>query len=163
MILLMSWLLILPHNKLFINNYEIIGTLHSYILSQSEFYNIILYLWLFIIYYITILIESGRIPSDLTEAESELVSGYNIEYSGFLYALFASAEYTAMFFNSIIITCLFFSSNYYYLFLKTTLIFFSFIIIRATLPRLRYSDLLIFSWYYIIPFQLFILILFILF
>ena len=64
MILLMSWLLLLPHNKLYINNYEIIGTLHSYLLSQSHIYNIILYNWLFIIYYITILIESGRIPSD---------------------------------------------------------------------------------------------------
>ena len=106
MILLMCWFILLAHNKLSINSYEIIGTLYSYINSQNEYYNIVYYPWLFIIFFLTILIESGRIPSNLTEAESELVSGYNIEYGGILYALFASAEYSTMFFNSITLSIL---------------------------------------------------------
>lgn len=157
MILLVSWIILLPHNKIGFNYYELsnIGTINSYIDSQLYLWNIFQYPWLFFIYFIATLVESGRIPSDLTEAESELVSGYNIEYGGFLYALFASAEYSAMFFNSLLITLLLFGGgSILLLFIKFSIIFLLFIFIRATLPRLRYTDLLIFSWYYVIPFQI---------
>jgi len=161
MILLLSWIILLPHNKIGSNFYESsnFGTINSFIDSQSYSFlswNLFQYPWLFLIYFIATLVESGRIPSDLTEAESELVSGYNIEFGGFLYALFASAEYSAMFFNSLLISLLLFGGgSIFSLFLKFSLIFLLFIFLRATLPRFRYSDLLLFSWFYSIPFLAF--------
>lgn len=157
MILLVSWIILLPHAKLGNNLYESIniGTINSYLESQEITWNIIQYPWLVLFYSIATLVESGRIPSDLTEAESELVSGFNTEFGGFLYALFASAEYSAMFFNALLISLLLLGGgSITSLFLKFSLVFLFFIWIRATLPRLRYTDLLIWSWSYIIPFQI---------
>merc|ERR1712150_154326 len=155
LVLLVSWFILLPHNKIGCNFYESsnFGTINSFIDSQP-IWNLFLYPWLVLLFLIAILVESGRIPSDLTEAESELVSGYNIEFGGFLYALFASAEYSAMFFNSLLLSLLLLGGgSILSLFLKSSFVFLLFIAIRATLPRLRYTDLLIFSWSYAIPFQ----------
>lgn len=72
----------------YINN---ILNLNQYIESQYYCINLLKYPFLLFIYLFIVLIEAGRIPVDLIESESELISGYSIEYSGFLYALFASA------------------------------------------------------------------------
>ena len=99
-----------------------------------------------------VLIEGGRIPVDLIEAESELISGYSIEYSGFLYALFASAEYSVILFHSFLFCVLFMcSSSFYVSYFWITFLFLVFIIVRSTLPRVIYSHLLVSCYHYLLP------------
>ncbi|EPS65218.1 hypothetical protein M569_09560, partial [Genlisea aurea] len=69
--------------------------------------NCIKYPILFSIYIYIVLMEAGRIPIDIIEAESELIAGYSIEYSGFLYALFASAEYSIILFHCYLLSILY--------------------------------------------------------
>ena len=124
----------------------------------------------FIIMFISILAELNRCPFDLPEAESELVCGYNTEYSGMRFALFYLGEYSMMFANAMFIAVLFFggylspfgkylfNSSFliyfeqaFWLFLKAGIIIFVMIWIRATLPRLAAFDLLKFSWAVLLP------------
>lgn len=123
-----------------------------------------------IIMFICILAELNRCPFDLPEAESELICGYNTEYSGMRFALFYLSEYGLMFANAMFIAILFFggylspfgkyffSNSFliyfeqaFWLFLKASLIIFVMIWVRATLPRLASFDLLKFSWAYLLP------------
>lgn len=123
-----------------------------------------------VIMFICILAELNRCPFDLPEAESELICGYNTEYSGMRFALFYLSEYSLMFANSMFIAILFlggylspfgkylFSNSFliyfeqaFWLFLKASLIIFVMIWVRATLPRLASFDLLKFSWAYLLP------------
>ena len=123
-----------------------------------------------IIMFICVLAELNRCPFDLPEAESELICGYNTEYSGMRFALFYLSEYGLMFANSLFIAILFFGGylspfgrylfgnsfliyfeQAFWLFLKASLIIFVMIWIRATLPRLASFDLLKFSWAYLLP------------
>ena len=124
----------------------------------------------FIIMFICILAELNRCPFDLPEAESELICGYNTEYSGMRFALFYLGEYAMMFANSMFFAILFlggylspfgkylFNSSFliyfeqaFWLFLKAGFIIFVMIWIRATLPRLAAFDLLKFSWSVLLP------------
>jgi len=104
---------------------------------------------LVLIFFIAILAETNRAPFDLPEAEAEIVAGYNIEYSGVLFALFFLGEYSNMFIMSILFIILFFGGPV--LLSVTSLIFFlikiliiasSFIVVRAVLPRVRYDQLM---------------------
>ena len=131
-----------------------------------------------IIIFISILAELNRCPFDLPEAESELICGYNTEYSGMRFALFYLSEYAMLFANSLFISILFFggylspfgsylsyillgNSNFanimvyfeqaFWLFFKAGLIIFIIIWIRATLPRLAPYDLLKLSWTWLLP------------
>ena len=104
------------------------------------------------IYLFIVLIEGGRIPIDLIEAESELISGYSIEYGGFLYGLFASAEYSILLFHSILMCMIWIGySGIYMVMVYVTLIFILFVIIRSSLPRLRYCDLFMIVYGYLFP------------
>jgi NADH:ubiquinone oxidoreductase subunit H len=108
-------------------------------------------------YIFIILIEGGRIPIDLIESESELISGYTIEFPGFLYALFASSEYAIILFHSFFFQFIFFFYsvfNFYFYILFIISIFISFIIIRSTLPRFKFFDLFHFTFFYLLPFSL---------
>jgi NADH-quinone oxidoreductase subunit H len=142
----------------YINN---ILNLNQYIESQYYCINLFKYPILFFIYMFIVLIEAGRIPIDLIESESELIAGYSIEYSGFLYALFASAEYSITLFHSILLSILFFSYySFYFLFIHITFLFIVFVIIRSTLPRFKYTHLFSLTFNYLLPITLsFILIL----
>ena len=123
-----------------------------------------------IIMFICVLAELNRCPFDLPEAESELICGYNTEYSGMRFAIFYLSEYGLMFASAMFIAILFFGGylspfgkylfgnsflvyfeQAFWLFLKTSLIIFVMIWIRATLPRLASFDLLKFSWVYLLP------------
>ena len=137
------------------------------VLCSSHFHeqSIIQYPILFILYFFVILLESGRIPIDLIESESELISGYNIEFSGFLYALFASSEYSTIFFHIVLLSIIF--SNYLIIWFQL------FVLLRSTLPRIRYTHLMniIYSaflpitlvFYVIFHFNFFLLLLLLLF
>lgn len=156
-ILLLLFFILLPNNNLGISNiyFNNIFNLNSYVFNQDSYCNLIKYPILFLIYLFIILIESGRVPIDIIEAESELVAGYSIEYGGFLYALFASAEYSVMLFHSFLLSIIFLSySSFYMVFVYIMIIFLAFIIIRSTLPRVIYTHLLSFSFHYMLPIPL---------
>lgn len=124
----------------------------------------------FLILFTSILAELNRCPFDLPEAESELICGYNTEYSGMRFAMFYLSEYSMMFANAIFISILFlggylspfgkylFSSSFliyfeqaFWLFLKAFGLIFVMIWIRATFPRLASFDLMKFSWAFLLP------------
>lgn len=113
--------------------------------------------FLFILFFLCSVAETNRHPFDLPEAESELVSGYNVEYSSINFALFFLGEYTSILFMSFLIVNLFWSGwlNYFY-YLKVIFIIILFIILRAELPRYRYDQLMDLGWRVILPFSLFL-------
>lgn len=153
-IFILVLIIISPYNNIGNNYYYInnILNINQYIESQSNNINMIKYPILLMIYIFIILIEAGRIPVDLIESESELIAGYGIEYSGFLYALFASAEYSVILFHSILLSIIFISySSIYYVYILITIIFLIFIIIRSTLPRFKYTHLYVVTYNYILP------------
>jgi NADH-quinone oxidoreductase subunit H len=118
---------------------------------------------MFLIFFICTLAETNRHPFDLPEAEAELVSGYNVEYSAMGFALFFLAEYSNIILMCVL-TTLFFLGGWYPLFtclnfipgivwitLKTLIFIFLFIIIRGILPRYRYDQLMRLGWKVFLP------------
>jgi len=143
------------------------------ILAQQNCWFVFLNFPAFIMFFISALAETNRAPFDLPEAEAELVSGYNVEYSGMSFAMFFLAEYANIIFMSFLTIIFFFGGensllnftllsqiepqiNYT---IKVFLIMFLFVWVRVTLPRLRYDQLMIMGWKYILPLSLGILIL----
>lgn len=145
------------------------------ILAQENSWFIITYFPLFLLFFISALAETNRHPFDLPEAEAELVSGYNVEYSAFGFALFSLGEYGNMlimssctiifffggwlspfngveFFNSI---PLLFSSFWFSI--KILIMVILFVWIRAALPRYRYDQLMSLGWKVFLPLSLFYL------
>lgn len=86
--------------------------LHILFFQKLTGLNLIFFSPLFLLFFISALAETNRSPFDLPEAESELVSGYNVEYSGFGFAFFFIAEYLNIIFMSFLITILFLGSSY---------------------------------------------------
>ena len=123
----------------------------------------------FIIFFIAGVAETNRAPFDLVEAESEII-GFHTEYSGFRFALFFLAEYINMFTMSALTVTLFFGGWHgpdfgapssiswvfplFWFFAKTTLFLFVFVWVRASLPRMRYDQLMSFGWKRLIPISL---------
>jgi NADH-quinone oxidoreductase subunit H len=105
----------------------------------------------FFSFFLATLADSRRIPFDLPEAESEIVGGYNTEYSGIKFALFFLGEYAHLILLSSLIVILYLGGGNFFVFLIKLLIFiFIFYWIRASLPRIRLEELLSFSWKYLI-------------
>ena len=139
--------------------------LTSIVLAQKTVWFIVPLLPVFIIFYISILAETNRHPFDLPEAEAELVSGYNIEYSSMTFALFFLGEYANMLIMSAFGAILFLGGwlpIFYLNFIPSTLWFnlkicfgvVFFIVARATLPRYRYDQLMYLSWKCFLPLTL---------
>ncbi len=121
----------------------------------------------FFIFFISSLAESNRTPFDLPEAESELVSGYNTEYSGFRFAVFFLSEWANLYVISAIATAVFLggwqvplidqSSKFYPILsivifmLKAFILVFVIIWLRWTLPRLRIDQMMEMCWKYLVP------------
>ena len=112
----------------------------------------------FLIYFISALAETNRTPFDLPEAESELVAGYHTEYSGMRFALFFLAEYTNVFIVCALATIFFLGGykgpllpGWVWFFIKTYILIFIMMWFRWTFPRVRFDQLLNFSWNFLIP------------
>jgi NADH-quinone oxidoreductase subunit H len=142
--------------------------LSNIVLSQQKIWYIIPLLPVFIIFYISMLAETNRHPFDLPEAEAELVSGYNVEYSAMTFALFFLGEYANMLIMSTISSILFLGGwlpivnililnlipSTLWLSLKICLGVVFFIVTRATLPRYRYDQLMYLGWKCFLPLSL---------
>lgn len=128
------------------------------ILAQSERGYWAGLLPLFLIFLITMLAETNRVPFDLPEAEAELVAGYNVEYSGIAFALFFLAEYSAMIFISLQCVVFFFgnaATTSFIAFCSRLLVLLIFFIwVRATIPRYRYDQLMAIGWKMLVPLTL---------
>jgi NADH-quinone oxidoreductase subunit H len=117
----------------------------------------------FIIFFISSLAETNRHPFDLPEAESELVSGYNVEYSAMGFALFSLAEYSNILLMCSLNTILFWGGWYpplslfsflpfsFWFGIKITIFAIIFVYARAILPRYRYDQLMNLGWKILLP------------
>ncbi len=111
------------------------------------------------VFFIAGIAETNRPPFDLPEAETELVAGYQTEYSGMRFGLFSMAEYINMIVLSSLAVTLFFGGwlgpwaplGPLWFFLKLLAFICVFIWLRATLPRLRYDQLMDFGWKILLP------------
>ena len=123
---------------------------------------------MFIIFFISTLAETNRAPFDLPEAESELVAGYNVEYSSMSFGLFFLGEYGNMILMSSMSTILFLGGWLapidtplfemvpppVWLIFKILFLFVLFALIKAIVPRYRYDQLMRLGWKVFLPFSL---------
>jgi len=130
----------------------------SYSIRSFFVQSSILFLFFFPLWIICTLAETHRTPFDFAESESELVSGFNTEYSGALFAFLFLSEYSMILYSCYLITYLFFMwilpLNYIVISFFTLLVNFLIIWIRITYPRYRYDILMILSWKILLPFTL---------
>ena len=139
--------------------------LSKIVLSQKEVWFVVPLFPMFLIFLVSILAETNRHPFDLPEAEAELVSGYNVEYSAMTFALFFLAEYANMLLMSSFTVILFLGGwlplisfsvfncipNVFWFSFKLVLGVFYFIVMRAILPRFRYDQLMYIGWKCFLP------------
>lgn len=137
----------------------------SIVLAQKTIWYCIPLFPVFIIFCITCLAETNRHPFDLPEAEAELVSGYNVEYSAIGFTLFFLGEYSNMLLMGSLSTILFlggwlapfnlsFFPGSFWFGLKLILFVIFFIVARAILPRYRYDQLMRLGWKVFLPFTI---------
>jgi NADH-quinone oxidoreductase subunit H len=122
-----------------------------------------------VIFFISALAETNRAPFDLPEAETELVSGYNVEYGSLSFSLFFLGEYANMILMSALGAIFFLGGwlppfhvapftwlpGFVWMALKIAFFLFLFLWVRATLPRFRYDQLMRLGWKIFLPFSLF--------
>uniref|UniRef100_UPI0030FEA4F3 NADH dehydrogenase subunit 1 n=1 Tax=Sinopanorpa nangongshana TaxID=1105300 RepID=UPI0030FEA4F3 len=127
------------------------------------FYHYQKYVWLIIItfpltlsWFASCLAETNRTPFDFAEGESELVSGFNVEYSSGGFALIFLAEYASILFMSMLFSVIFLGCDLmsFMFFMKLTFLSFLFIWVRGTLPRFRYDKLMYLAWKSFLPLAL---------
>lgn len=119
-----------------------------------------------LIFFISSMAESGRSPFDLVEAESELVAGFNTEYSGLKFGMFYVAEFLHAFTISLLFSTLFLGGwrgpwaeqipmlGFVYLVIKTFLVYFVVILFRGSLPRFRIDQMMNLNWKLLAPLSL---------
>nr|YP_010895053.1 NADH dehydrogenase subunit 1 [Chasmomma nigrum]WJW73579.1 NADH dehydrogenase subunit 1 [Chasmomma nigrum] len=131
--------------------------------NMLDFYYYQKYLWFFFILYPLVFIwltislaETNRTPFDFAEGESELVSGFNVEYSSGGFALIFLSEYASILFMSMLFSLIFLGGDVFNLmfYFKLMFISFMFIWVRGTLPRFRYDKLMYLAWKGFLPFSL---------
>jgi NADH-quinone oxidoreductase subunit H len=142
--------------------------LSTIVRAQTHMWNCIPLFPMFVVFFISGLAETNRAPFDLPEGESELVGGFNVEYSSMSFALFFLGEYANMILMSAMTTILFlggwlapfnvapftFIPGAIWFALKIALCLFLFLWVRATLPRYRYDQLMRLGWKVFLPFSL---------
>lgn len=140
--------------------------LQTIIESQEKVWFIIPFFPLFLMFFVSALAETNRHPFDLPEAEAELVSGYNVEYSAMGFALFSLGEYANMLLMSSLNVILFFGGwlppmnvlafipGFVWFGLKICFFVILFVWMRAALPRYRYDQLMGLGWKVFLPLSL---------
>jgi NADH-quinone oxidoreductase subunit H len=116
----------------------------------------------FVVFLIAGIAETHRLPFDIPEAEGELVAGFHSEYSGMKFGMFFVGEYMGVTLISSIITIMFFGGwlgpsflpPIFWFFFKTFFFICFFILLRASLPRPRYDQLMVVGWKYLLPLAL---------
>jgi len=142
-------------------------SLSEIVASQDRVWNVIPMFPAFVVYMICAIAETNRPPFDLAEAESELVAGFHTEYSGITFAMFFLGEYVSTVTVAAIGVTLFLGGwrgpaphllpwlwPRLWLLFKVTLVIYVFVLVRGTLPRVRYDRLMAFGWKVLIPFGL---------
>jgi NADH-quinone oxidoreductase subunit H len=146
--------------------------LSDIVMAQRHIWFAIPLLPLFVIFFISGLAETNRAPFDLAEGETEIVAGFFVEYSAMSFALFFLGEYANMILISAMTTTLFLGGwlspipfapfiwvpGVIWFLLKILVCLFTFIWVRATLPRFRYDQLMALGWKVFLPISLFYLV-----
>ena len=142
--------------------------LNDIVLAQQDLWFVIPLFPMFVIFFISALAETNRPPFDLPEAEAELVAGYQTEYSGMMYAMFWLGEYANILIMCAMGSILFLGGwlspiDIYpftlvpgatWLILKILLLFILFALVKATVPRYRYDQLMRLGWKVFLPLSL---------
>ena len=142
--------------------------LSDIVLAQQNLWFIIPLFPMFVIFFISALAETNRPPFDLPEAESELVAGYQTEYSGMMYAMFWLGEYANILLMCAMGSILFLGGwlspidlypfnlipSPLWLILKILLLFILISLVKATVPRYRYDQLMKIGWKIFLPLSL---------
>nr|YP_009116615.1 NADH dehydrogenase subunit 1 [Pempheris schwenkii]BAQ20942.1 NADH dehydrogenase subunit 1 [Pempheris schwenkii] len=151
--------LILLAAIMFVGNF----TLQNFSVTQEGIWLIFPAWPLAAMWYVSTLAETNRAPFDLTEGESELVSGFNVEYAGGPFALFFLAEYANILLMNTLSATLFFGASYIpampelttiNLMLKAAILTLVFLWVRASYPRFRYDQLMHLIWKNFLPLSL---------
>lgn len=135
--------------------------LREIVAAQRDLWFVVPQFFGFVVFFIAGIAETHRLPFDLPEAESELVAGYHSEYSGLKFGLFFVGEYLGIALISALTVTLFFGGwsgpflpHVVWFGLKTFLFICFFVLIRASLPRPRYDQLMSFGWKVCLPVSL---------
>ena len=142
--------------------------LSDIVLAQQDLWFVIPLFPMFVIFFISALAETNRPPFDLPEAEAELVAGYQTEYSGMMYAMFWLGEYANILLMCALGSILFLGGwlspidlypfnlipGAIWLILKILFLFILFALVKATVPRYRYDQLMRLGWKIFLPLSL---------
>ena len=142
--------------------------LSKIVMAQQTIWFCVPLLPMFVVFFISALAETNRAPFDLPEAEAELVSGYNVEYSSMTFGLFMMGEYANIILMSALTTILFLGGwlppvgiapftwipGPIWFFAKIAFVVFCFLWVRATFPRYRYDQLMRLGWKVFLPLSL---------
>ena len=143
--------------------------LSAIVRAQDGAYGFFSWYWLphfpmVVLFFVSALAETNRPPFDLPEAESELVAGYQVEYSSTLFLLFMAGEYAAIFLMCALMSVLFFGGwlspipglpdGAFWMFGKMAIFFFLFAMVKAVVPRYRYDQLMRLGWKVFLPVSL---------
>ena len=139
------------------------GSLVSIVEAQASMWFVALSPIAALTFFLASQAEVGRPPFDLIEAESELVAGYNVEYSGMKFGMFMAGEYAHWLTQGVLLAVLFFGGwngpfidrwpwlGVIYFFMKALVLFFASDLIRFTIPRLRIDQMMHFNWQWLVP------------
>ena len=142
--------------------------LSEIVLAQKNIWFFIPLFPMFVVFFISALAETNRPPFDLPEAESELVAGYQTEYSGMPFVLFLFGEYINILLMCAMTTILFLGGwlppvdvyplnaipGFIWFILKVTIVFYMFAMVKAFVPRYRYDQLMRLGWKVFLPLSL---------
>jgi NADH-quinone oxidoreductase subunit H len=137
-------------------------SLHDIVMAQQDMWFVVPQFVGFIIFFIAGIAETHRLPFDIPEAESELIAGFHSEYSGMKFGMFFVGEYIGIMLISAMVTCLYFGGwlgpaflpPFVWFLIKMFAFIGVFILLRASMPRPRYDQLMEYGWKILLPITL---------